>query len=253
MEFLGTFLMVYLNGMNLIQFKTQAVDKVSLAISTFVVYALLMWCGKSISGSQYNPCITVSLIISKHTKWNTGLILIFFQLISSIFAISMLKITNPSSVLAEIKDSSILGYPIITMNPMKAILLEAIGTFFLVVVYYALLLEKTAPKNIYGLGIGAVVFVDTLFLYGKTGCSLNPLRNLAYALIGNNYNNLYVFLIGPLVGGALGGLMGSAFLTESADQMKARRKKDKNQKRTTVLNKRMSVAAFNSIASESNK
>ena len=247
MEFLGTFLLVYLSGMNLIQFKTQAVDKISLAISNFVIYALLMWCGKAISGSQFNPVITISLMISKHVKIAKGLIIICIQLFASIFAISMLKVTNPSVVLSELKESTIIGYPILTMNPLKALLLEAIGTFFLVLAYYSLLIERNAPKYIYGMGIGAVIFVDTLFLYGKTGCSLNPLRSLAYAIIGSKFTGLYVFIIGPLVGGVLGCLVGNSFLSEKAEQTKIREKRDKKKRRSTAVKSRKSGFSKQSI------
>ena len=240
MEFLGTFLLVYLTGMTLIQFMTQAVDKVSLAISNFVIYAILMWCGKAISGSQFNPVISLSLMVSKHIKIQNGIVFIVSQLIASIFAISLLKVTNPADVLTEIKETSIIGFPIITLNPLKGILLEAIGTFFFVIAYYSLLLERNAPKFIYGMGIGSVYFVDTLFLFEKTGCSLNPLRSLAYAMISNNYTNLYIYIVGPLFGGLLGCFLGNTFLTEKAEQAHKREKKDKIKRRGTAIKRKNS-------------
>lgn len=243
MEFLGTFLHIYITGMSLIQAKTQAVDKLALAISNFIIYALLQWSSKAISGGQFNPVITSSLIISRHVRPMKGLIIVFFQLVASIFAVSLLKVTNPATVLTEIKETTIIGFPIVGTGMLKVMLLEALGTFFFVLAYYALVLEKNAPKNMYGAGIGAVVFVDTLFLFNKTGCSLNPLKSLAYAMVGNNYRFTLAYVLGPIIGGLMGCFLGNAGLSEKAESTLEKSKVDKQKRRSTAIKKRMSMVS----------
>ena len=240
MEFLGTFLFIYLTGMAYIQLKLEVVDLTAAASASFVAYALLLWCGKAVSGAHYNPIITIFLIVSKHMKVTNGLLYVFFQLVATIFATSMLKISTPASILQQLKDNSILGFPLLTINPFKAIILEMIGSFLIVFGYYMLIVERSAPKYVYGAGMGAILFADMIFLYEKTGCSLNPLRSLAYSMINHKYTQLYVFLIGPMLGGVLGSLLGNLLLSEKAERSRLRKKEAKKKKKQTMINKMVS-------------
>ena len=240
MEFLGTFLFIYLTGMAYIQLQTKVVNLTAAASACLVAYALLLWCGKAISGAHYNPIISIFLIVSKHMKLTNGLLYVFFQLIATIFATALLKISTPTSILQEMKEDSILGFPKLTINPFKAIILEMIGSFLIVFGYYMLVLERSAPKYVYGAGLGTILFADMVFLYNKTGCSLNPLRSLAYSMINHNYSQLYVFLIGPMLGGILGSLLGNLLLSEKAESSRQRKKEAKKKKRQTMINKMVS-------------
>lgn len=239
MEFLGTFMLVYFTGLNLIMLKIEHVSLLAVAIANFVVYSILLWVGKAISGSQYNPVLTICLMISKHVQVLKGIAFIFCQIVASIFAICLLKISLSFDDIQELKLETIVGYPLLVTNPIQAMILEAIGTFFLVLAYYTLLLEQKAPKYVYGAGIGAVFLATTLSLYDKTGCSLNPARSLAYSLIGNNYNNLYVYFIGPIVGGILGSLLGNLLLSEKADTLRQRRRTEKVKRQMSLSKKRI--------------
>jgi hypothetical protein len=53
----------------------------------------------------------------------------------------------------------------------------------LVFVYYSLILEKTAPKNIYGVGLGGLLFVLNINVFDISGCGLNVARMAAYGWI----------------------------------------------------------------------
>ena len=61
MEFLGTFVIVYFTGMLYIQFSLETIDMFGLAAGCFFIYSIMIWAGKSISGAQFNPVVTVFL------------------------------------------------------------------------------------------------------------------------------------------------------------------------------------------------
>ena len=238
MEFIGTFVLVYFAGLNLVGLKSGYTSLLAVGVSNFVVYGLLLWMGKAVSGSQYNPVITICLLISRHVKLRDGLTFIFCQTVAAIFAISMLKMSLAAEDLNVIKQDTILGFPLMTANPIQGILLETIGGFFIVLAYYTLLLEPKAPKYVYGAGISAVFLVTSMALYQKTGCSLNPARSLAYALIGNRYRRLYVYIIGPIFGGIIGSFLGNLLLSEKADSLKLRMKNERKKQNNTAPKKR---------------
>ena len=54
------------------------------------------------------------------------------------------------------------------------------------------------------MAIGATVALDALFGGPVTGASMNPARSLGPALAANEWGDLWIYVAGPLAGGALG-------------------------------------------------
>jgi len=84
-------------------------------------------------------------------------------------------------------------------------------TFFLVFVVYGSAVDGRAPK-IGGLAIGLTVALDILFGGPLTGAAMNPARTFGPALASGHWDNHMIYWIGPLLGGALAGLVYGRFL-----------------------------------------
>src|SRR5204863_8177626 len=91
-----------------------------------------------------------------------------------------------------------------------AIVLETIGTFFLLLVVMGTAVDGRAPSVWAGFIIGLMVAVE-IFAFGPvTNVALNPARALGPALVpvllGGTYDlsHLIVYFVGPLLGGVLG-------------------------------------------------
>jgi glycerol uptake facilitator-like aquaporin len=54
------------------------------------------------------------------------------------------------------------------------------------------------------IAIGGTVGLDALFGGPVTGASMNPARSLGPALVSGEWRSFWVYLVGPLVGAALG-------------------------------------------------
>ena len=65
--------------------------------------------------------------------------------------------------------------------------------------------KKGRFSGVAGIGIGLSLLVFYVIDYGFTGASLNPARSLAPAIFtgGTSLTNVWVFLVGPLVGAVL--------------------------------------------------
>ncbi len=83
-------------------------------------------------------------------------------------------------------------------------LLEVILTFLLVVVVL-LVTERTGSATYAGLAIGLSLTVIHLVAIPLDGTSVNPARSLGPALIhgGSALTHVWLFIIAPLIGGAL--------------------------------------------------
>lgn len=233
MEFICSFILLFLTGMSAVNVYTKANYLIAMSTLLFFIYMLLTWISKSLSLAQLNPIVTIALIFSGHINWLKGIFYILGHLVSAVFAGSLVKLCIPSEILTDISNS-ILGIPLIEINIMKAIMLEMIGGFFIVLIYYILLIERNSPDYAAGPALGAVMFVFNTYLYDKTGAGLNPAKMIGFSIVSNNYESLYVYLIGPTVGGILGGLLGNVLLSEKAYAYKVRLQKEKKKKRRLI-------------------
>ena len=62
--------------------------------------------------------------------------------------------------------------------------------------------QASAPK-IGGFGIGLAVCADILMGGPLTGAAMNPARHLGPALLGGGFENLWLYWVGPIIGGIL--------------------------------------------------
>jgi len=105
------------------------------------------------------------------------------------------------------------GTPLVSLR--QAIVIEAVLTFFLVFVVYGSAVDARAPK-VGGLAIGLTVALDILFGGPLTGAAMNPARTFGPALASSHWNNHFVYWVGPLIGGALAGLIYGRFLIKES-------------------------------------
>ena len=92
------------------------------------------------------------------------------------------------------------------VGPVEGIALEVIGTMSLcLVVLYAVAFIKGSGKQ--GIVAGAALFVLIMILGPISGGSLNPVRSLGPAIFSGYLDGQYVYVIGPIVGAAIAGVV----------------------------------------------
>ena len=90
-------------------------------------------------------------------------------------------------------------------------------TFLLVLAVYGSAVDGRAPK-LGGLIIGFTLGACILLGGSLTGGSLNPARSLGSTLASMSWDNWWVYWVGPIIGGAIGGLLyGNLFLSNDDD------------------------------------
>ena len=91
--------------------------------------------------------------------------------------------------------------------------MELIGAMVLVLVVYATAVDKrnNSSPMLPPLLIGLTVSLAHLLLIPYTGTSINPARSFGPAIVKATKDNIWkdhwVFWIGPLLGGAIGGVL----------------------------------------------
>jgi MIP family channel proteins len=170
----------------------------SVAISAFGAF----------SGGQFNPAVTIGLLIAKKMKGSDAAAWIVSQLVGSTLAAFALTLILPSSATS----AAHLGTPEVAagIGVGAAILMEAILTFFLLVVIFLVAVGGGPPTPIVGFCIGLTLAFDILCGGPITGASVNPARTFGPALVGGYWSLHHVYWIGPILGAAVASFLYTA-------------------------------------------
>jgi aquaporin NIP len=102
---------------------------------------------------------------------------------------------------------ALVNAPARGVNDFRAMLIEAVATMLFLFVISAAATDKRAPWNgvFAPVLIGLFIFTAASVIGPITSASLNPARSLAPAIIAGKFSSLWVFIVGPLLGGVVGG------------------------------------------------
>jgi aquaporin TIP len=159
-----------------------------------------------ISGGHFNPAISIGFWVTKRIGTMEVFLYWAAQILGGIVAAFLLKAVIPEETWRAVA----LGTPELVrdFSRLSAMLLEAIASFFLVLVFFATALdERGTYRSIAGFGIGLTVSLGILVIGPFTGAAMNPARALGPALVSNHWTNWGVYWIGPLAGGFLASLL----------------------------------------------
>jgi aquaporin TIP len=100
----------------------------------------------------------------------------------------------------------------------KALVFEIVFTFLFVVVISAVATDERAPWNgvFAPLAIGLFIFTAATVVGPMSGGSFNPARSLDPAIMAGTFSDVWIYIVGPLVGGALAGLVHTYFRDNKA-------------------------------------
>lgn len=163
-----------------------------------------------ISGTHINPAVTVGVWLAGKMDAGRAFSYIVFQLIGGVLGAMALRMvlggtetglgqTLPASAL-------VVGSTTISVSAGMAVLVEAILTFFLVnCVLNAAVSGKAG--NLAGLAIGMTLTLAILMGGPLTGASLNPARSIGPAVALGDFGSLWIYLVGPILGGVVAALL----------------------------------------------
>ena len=199
-ELIGTFCLVFIAAG-----ATIYGDPVVNALAYgFVVFAMVTSFAQ-VSGGQFNPAVTFGYFVTRRISASLAVVYVALQLVGGILAALVLKYVLPSVV-----KGIHLGAPSVsvTIDAGKAVAIEAVITFFLVLVVFATAVDPTgAYDKIAGLAIGLAVAFGVMMAGGLTGAAMNPARAFGPELVSDHWTDWWVWWVGPLAGGALAAVL----------------------------------------------
>ena len=217
-EFLGTFALCFFGAgavcMN--QWTGGALGSLGIAITHGAVLGVMISALGHVSGAHFNPAVTAGLLTANKIDGQTALAYVLAQLIGAVAAAALLAFLIPAEVWQPVH----LGAPAINIHVIsvgKAVLLEGLLTFFLVLTVFGTAVDpKGSWKAIAGFGIGTVLIFEILVGGPLTGAAMNPARAFGPALVAHALNQQhFIYWLGPILGGVAAGALYANVLSSS--------------------------------------
>ena len=212
-ELIGTFTLIFV-GMGSIMFASSGVLGVALAHGLAI--AIMASAVGHISGGHFNPAVTLGFLVTRRIAPVLAVIYWVSQLAGAVLGALALRATFPDELNLD------AGVPVLnpTIGVGSGLVLEAIMTFLLVWVIFATAVDPGgAFKSIAGLAIGLTITIGVLGIGPLTGAALNPARALGPELVFNVWDDWWVYIIGPGVGGAVAALLYNWLYLRPADHV----------------------------------
>jgi len=180
--------------------------------------ALMIYAFGHVSGAHINPAVTIPMIITKKIGITDGIGYIVFQLIGAVAAAATLKAILPE--LGEKVHFATQSGPsdLINNSITSGFAIEAILTFFLVLVIFMTAVHKKASPGWHGFTIGGMVFLIHLVAVPLTGASVNPARTFGPALISGFWEFHWLYWAAPIVGGIIAGILMNYIYVNKAEK-----------------------------------
>ena len=161
-----------------------------------------------ISGCHINPAITLGVFLSGRMNARDCGMYMLFQIVGGIMGAAVLYAVTTSAGLigTGANDLQVVNGACVTIVPLGGFLAETFFTcVFVLVVLGATSKTNGATNNFAGLAIGLSLVMVHLACMRYTGTSVNPARSIGPALFqgGTALSHLWIFIAGPLAGGAL--------------------------------------------------
>jgi MIP family channel proteins len=172
-------------------------------VHAFVLFMLIAGLG-AVSGGHFNPAVTIGATVLRKLSPTDGAMYVVMQLIGGILGAWMTKFVLDDALADQVNvgagslNKALLG------GTAEGLVVEALGTFFLVWAVVALALNPKAPKEWAPLVIGATLGFAVMIGGALTGGVYNPARWFGPALIGSEFGDWWAYLVGDIGGGILG-------------------------------------------------
>jgi MIP family channel proteins len=198
-EFVGTFTLVFAGcGAIMVDADTGALGQVGVAIAFGLAIMVMIYAVGHVSGAHFNPAVTFAFALTRHFPRQRALAYWVAQLAGALAAALLLR--------ASLGDIADVGATQPSGSERQSFLWELVLTFFLMFVIMAVATDTRAVGEAAAIAIGGTVALDALVGGPVSGASMNPARSIGPALVSGELHALWLYIVAPLAGAALGAI-----------------------------------------------
>ncbi len=193
-EFFGTFSLVFAGTGAIVvnDFSGGAIGHVGIALTFGLIVMAMIYCLGDISGAHLNPAVTLGFWLAGRFGGKNVIPYILAQCGGGLFASGLLRGMFP--------DGGSYGATIPEISAGSALIFEFILTLILMMTILSVTTGAKEEGVTAALAVGGVVALEAMFAGPVTGASMNPARSLGPALVSGQLGDLWVYILGPILG-----------------------------------------------------
>src|SRR3972149_2300704 len=203
--FIGAGAVVVITGVLGLSPGEDAAALVAIALAHGLAIATMVAATARISGGHINPAVTFAAVISGRMKPATGFVYVAAQMVGAVIGALLLKVVVVSSIEGNLGAHGLNDAAL--SSDAAGVLVEAILTFVLVFTVFATAMDRRGLGNAAPIAIGFAILIDHFVGVPLTGASMNPARSFGPALVANEWDDHWVYWVGPLAGAGLAALI----------------------------------------------
>jgi len=202
-EFVGTFLLVlFICLIVSVAAGLQVSDFAVIGLVHVFVLSMLIYTLGGTSGAHFNPAVTVALAALREIRPIDAVIYIFLQLSGAIAGVLLTKALLLDEGEAANYGATLVG-PFLSEKAFPGLIAEAMGTFVLMWAIMGTAVNPRGQREWAGLVIGGTLGFAVMAIGPLTGAGFNPARSFGPALVSGEWENFWVYVVGPLLGALL--------------------------------------------------
>jgi aquaporin related protein len=215
-EFLGTAMLLFIGCGSIMWIDgldSSTIVQISLTFG-FTIATLVQIFGHT-SGCHINPAVTVSFLVTGQCSFLKSALYIVAQCLGAIAGFYLLHFVTPDAVTKGLGKTTINAL----LSPTQGFAVEAFITLVLILVIHSVC-DEASRSNVVtpALSIGLTIAAAHLAAIKYTGASMNPARSLGPAVALGYWTDHWVYWVGPIFGGLLGGLIHSFLLKRHTEE-----------------------------------
>ncbi|CAI9301862.1 unnamed protein product [Lactuca saligna] len=195
-ELLGTYILIFAGCGSALVDRDRSLTILGIAMVWGLSLMALIYTLGHISGAHFNPAVSIAFAITGRLPLVYLPMYVVSQLLGSVVACLTLKIlfNHQNDTLPTLTRYS---------NPttdLEAFLWEFIITFVLMFAINGAATDDRSSKELAGVAIGGTLMFNVIIAGPITGASMNPARSVGPAVVANEYKNLWIYVIAPILG-----------------------------------------------------
>ncbi|MEI7593422.1 MAG: aquaporin Z [Actinomycetes bacterium] len=228
-ETIGTFVLV-LGGCGTAVLAGSKVGYLGVSIAFGLTLLCMAYAIGGISGCHINPAVTLGMVIAKKCKPKDAPYYVIGQLIGGILAgavIFGIAVSQTGATAASVRVGGFASNGYGAHSPelyklIAAVLVEIVLTALLVFVV-ASTFHANFPGGFGGIAVGLVLTLIHLISIPVDNTSVNPARSIGVAVFEGGWalSQLWVFIVFPLIGAAIGALVWRVLAGDDEVQVEA--------------------------------
>jgi aquaporin NIP len=196
-EAAGTFALVFFGcGAIMVDADGRGLGQVGISLAFGLVVMAMVFALGHVSGAHINPAVTFALAMRRRFPWHRVPGYVGAQLFGAVLAALALR--------ASLGDIADLGATSPAGSDAQSFAWEVAMTAVLLLVIVAVATDAGEAAGAAAVAIGGTIALASLVGGPVSGASLNPARSVGPAVVSGSLGSLWIYLVAPVLGAALG-------------------------------------------------